>query len=274
MLSKSSRNSVSTIWSRLSSTDLCLIKPTIPCAWSSPGNLSPPTDGECISEYHLRIQFQCLSIPSPESVRSDVNSLFSDFTHRLKQLFFNSVVCTYYVAFIPVQFIQQDYVTYDKFWCYKHVAFIWVHTFVMMTMQLMPTSYCISLYKYAMHLGSWRRVDKSTSANMWSPAKIWPPDSLVRYANDVFEAQGIQVAAEPGDFGHSQFYSIFCSPTLIPNCLLVIQSASLFYEIVLLARATAWQQAVSVSILLLLNYYPTFKIVRDRFAVSNVLAQG
>lgn len=168
VLSKSSTsNPVSTIWSRLSSTDLCLIKPTIPCTWVSPGKLNPPADGECISEYHLRVQFQCLSIPSPEAVRNDVNCLRADFCCRLKQLFFNSILCTYYVAFIPVQFVQQDYMNYDKFWCYKHVAFVWAHTFVMLTMQLMPTSYCISLYKYAMHLGSWRRVERDSAPHMY-----------------------------------------------------------------------------------------------------------
>ena len=44
------------------------------------------------------------------------------------------------------------------------------------------------------------------ASDRWSPAKIWPPDTFVRYAKGVFEAQGIQVAAEPGDTGHAQFY--------------------------------------------------------------------
>lgn len=167
VLSDSPANTLlATAWSRTSSTDLYVIKPTVPCAWSSPEKLNGPNDGKCMSEYDVTVHLQCNYIPSPEAVRNDVNLLLADFSCRLKQLVFNSIVCTYYAAFLPVQFIQQDYVTYNKIWCYKHVAFVWAHTFVMLTMQLMPTSYCMSLYKYAKHLGSWRRVDKETAPHM------------------------------------------------------------------------------------------------------------
>ncbi len=41
---------------------------------------------------------------SPEEVRNEVDILVSDLIVRLKQLLFNSILCAYYVGFIPIQF--------------------------------------------------------------------------------------------------------------------------------------------------------------------------
>ena len=41
---------------------------------------------------------------SPEEVRNEVDILLSDLVVRLKQLLFNSILCAYYVGFIPIQF--------------------------------------------------------------------------------------------------------------------------------------------------------------------------
>ena len=40
----------------------------------------------------------------PDEVRQEVDLLLSDLLVRLKQLLFNSLLCAYYVGFIPVQF--------------------------------------------------------------------------------------------------------------------------------------------------------------------------
>lgn len=46
-----------------------------------------------------------LLLPStPDEVRDEVELLLSDLVVRLKQLLFNSLLCAYYVGFIPVQF--------------------------------------------------------------------------------------------------------------------------------------------------------------------------
>ena len=41
---------------------------------------------------------------TPDEVREEVDLLLSDLIVRLKQLLFNSLLCAYYVGFIPVQF--------------------------------------------------------------------------------------------------------------------------------------------------------------------------
>ena len=41
---------------------------------------------------------------TPDEVRDEVDVLLSDLMIRLKQLLFNSLLCAYYVGFIPMQF--------------------------------------------------------------------------------------------------------------------------------------------------------------------------
>lgn len=41
---------------------------------------------------------------TPDEVRDEVDVLLSDLMVRLKQLLFNSLLCAYYVGFIPMQF--------------------------------------------------------------------------------------------------------------------------------------------------------------------------
>ena len=46
-----------------------------------------------------------LLLPStPDEVRNEINMLMSDLVVRLKQLLFNSLLCAYYIGFIPMQF--------------------------------------------------------------------------------------------------------------------------------------------------------------------------
>jgi hypothetical protein len=39
-----------------------------------------------------------------EEIRSEVSIMLSDVIMRMKQLLFNSLICAYYVGFIPIQF--------------------------------------------------------------------------------------------------------------------------------------------------------------------------
>lgn len=41
---------------------------------------------------------------TPDEVRGEMDMLMSDMVVRLKQLLFNSLLCAYYVGFIPMQF--------------------------------------------------------------------------------------------------------------------------------------------------------------------------
>ena len=59
----------------------------------------PPVD-----DSHLFWETSLLLPAMPDEVRQEVDLLLSDLVVRLKQLLFNSLLCAYYVGFIPVQF--------------------------------------------------------------------------------------------------------------------------------------------------------------------------
>ena len=53
---------------------------------------------------HLNPEHAMLLPTTPDEVREEVDLLLSDLIIRLKQLLFNSLLCAYYVGFIPIQF--------------------------------------------------------------------------------------------------------------------------------------------------------------------------
>ena len=48
---------------------------------------------------------------SPETVREEVEILKTEFNNRIKQVLFNSMLCAYYMGFIPLCFAQVSYYT-------------------------------------------------------------------------------------------------------------------------------------------------------------------
>ena len=71
---------------------------------------SPSFSGPSIARYppvddsHMFWETSLLLPAMPDEVRQEVELLLSDLVVRLKQLLFNSLLCAYYVGFIPVQF--------------------------------------------------------------------------------------------------------------------------------------------------------------------------
>ncbi len=52
-------------------------------------------------------EVKALLLPAtPNEIRNEVDILLSDLIVRLKQLLFNSLLCAYYVGFIPLQFAE------------------------------------------------------------------------------------------------------------------------------------------------------------------------
>ena len=46
---------------------------------------------------------------SPENVREEVELLKTDFNNRIKQVLFHSMLCAYYMGFVPLCFAQVSY---------------------------------------------------------------------------------------------------------------------------------------------------------------------
>ena len=57
---------------------------------------------------------------SPEAVREEVETLKTDFNNRIKQVLFNSMLCAYYMGFVPLCFAQVS----TKFTAYVHCS-VW-----------------------------------------------------------------------------------------------------------------------------------------------------
>lgn len=87
------------------------------CSFSEPdgtdGSLQRPKDFLALVRENLREQFFSPTHvpahtcpPSPELIRSEVEELKSDFNRRIKEVLFNSLFSAYYVAFLPLCFVQ------------------------------------------------------------------------------------------------------------------------------------------------------------------------
>ena len=64
----------------------------------------PPPQRRNSGEMRYTWEYSLLLPATSEEVRSEVDILLSDLIVRLKQLLFNSLLCAYYVGFIPMQF--------------------------------------------------------------------------------------------------------------------------------------------------------------------------
>ncbi|XP_073259352.1 transmembrane protein 39A-like isoform X2 [Porites lutea] len=99
---------------------------------------------------------QPCSLP-PDAVRYETECLRTDFNLRIKQVLFQSLICAYYVGFIPMKFSEQHYIYYDMWWACQHTLFVWLSSLLMLLMFMLPLTYCDALHKCALHLGGWER---------------------------------------------------------------------------------------------------------------------
>lgn len=70
-----------------------------------------PTVGNVSGDQKYTWEYALMLPTTPDEVRNEVDVLLSDLIVRLKQLLFNSLLCAYYVGFIPMQFADVSPVT-------------------------------------------------------------------------------------------------------------------------------------------------------------------
>lgn len=174
---------------------------------------------------------------TPDEIRNEVDILISDLIVRLKQLMFNSLLCAYYVGFIPMLFAE-SYIYYDRWWSIELSFFIWANSFVIISSYLLPPSYCHLLHQCALHLGCWARCSTVNSAPQWSSDIKWPFDAVVEWNTEYFKGEGPQNVAVPCDSSQECFYLLFSSQLHIHSWLLAMQCIIVTFEIVVLMRVT------------------------------------
>eukprot|EP00094_Tigriopus_californicus_P003871 TCALIF_03726-PA protein Name:"Similar to Tmem39a Transmembrane protein 39A (Rattus norvegicus)" AED:0.37 eAED:0.37 QI:0/0/0/1/0/0/2/0/159 len=133
---------------------------------------------------------------TPESVRSEVAMLKTDFNMRIKQAAFNSVCSAYYTTFVPLSFTSkallptaqssglslefsitssvtthfslQSYLYYEISWVSRHVILVWVGCFTLYACQLFPAAYSHLMHKSSVcSLGIWSKIDGRLSHNFY-----------------------------------------------------------------------------------------------------------
>ncbi|PSN42547.1 hypothetical protein C0J52_03827 [Blattella germanica] len=196
---------------------------------------------------------------SPHAIREEVEILKTDFNNRMKQILFSSVLNAYYAGFVPCCFAQ-------------HLAFVWIGCFTMYIVHCYPVKYCDVLHRAALHLGRWARIEGRTShipTHMWAESTLWHQGALVKHCKELYKAEGISNAAEPGNQTHARFYAVFNNPSVLLFSLLVLQLSLVIVQIVILIRSSEWYRVISLTLLLFANYYTLFKLSRDYMCVGN-----
>ncbi|XP_033098313.1 transmembrane protein 39A-like isoform X2 [Anneissia japonica] len=211
---------------------------------------------------------------SPSDTRREADLLKVDFNMRIKNVLFNSMVCAYYVGFVPICFLQSS-MYLDLWWSCQHIAFVWINSFIMFSSHFLPHKYCDVLHRCALHLGCWQKIDhgySNTPQHVWSDLTVWPQGVLVRYQKALYKAVGQQNVAQPSDSSYARFYFMFSQPLRVLNIMVVLQIFVVVYQLYLLARYSHWNYVISISLLLFSNYYVLFKLLRDRFVLGKAYA--
>ncbi|XP_078043038.1 transmembrane protein 39A isoform X3 [Augochlora pura] len=126
--------------------------------------------------------------------------------------------------------------------------------------------YCDVLHRAALHLGRWVKIENRnnhTYAQVWNDSVLWPHGSVVRHNKETYRSEGVCTVAEPGNSNHYRFYALFNNPTMLLFSLLGLQLLLVGTQLFILLRTTDWYQVLSITLLILINYYPLFKITRD-----------
>ncbi|KAK3915402.1 Transmembrane protein 39A [Frankliniella fusca] len=199
---------------------------------------------------------------SPEAIREEVDVLKSDINNRMKQVLFNSVFSAYYAGFIPCCFAT-TLMYYETYWATFHILWLWLGSFVLYLTHCFPVRYCDVMHRCALHLGRWHRLIMPHSNVHWTGNKLWPYESVVKHYDKLYQALNSTNAAEPGNQVHNRFYDLFQNPTRIYLVVLTMHMLMILIQLIQLATASEWYQAVSMASVLFFNYYTLYKLLRD-----------
>ncbi|XP_078043036.1 transmembrane protein 39A isoform X2 [Augochlora pura] len=199
------------------------------------------------------------------AIRTEVATLRSDFNRRLKRALFTSSSSAYICGIAPIIFVPQ-YLHFNVSWVVQHVIMFWIGKISAHFSQAYPVRYCDVLHRAALHLGRWVKIENRnnhTYAQVWNDSVLWPHGSVVRHNKETYRSEGVCTVAEPGNSNHYRFYALFNNPTMLLFSLLGLQLLLVGTQLFILLRTTDWYQVLSITLLILINYYPLFKITRD-----------
>ncbi|XP_042901395.1 transmembrane protein 39A isoform X1 [Parasteatoda tepidariorum] len=209
---------------------------------------------------------------SADTIREEVDTLKNDFNFRMKQVLFNTFLVVYHASFLPCYFAQPE-LQYDFFWVTQYGIFTGISTFVMHVSHIFPPRYCDVLHRAALHLGRWQKVELKNvhvPYSIWTESATWNQGALVKHSKELFKAEGISNAAEPGHSGHSRFYILFKNPTFLMRIMFVIQVLLMFILIFVLCQSYTWNELLSIQLLILINCKTLYSVTKVYFVIKKI----
>lgn len=206
------------------------------------------------------------------AVRAEVSSLKSDFNRRLKRALFASSGTAYICGIAPIIFVP-PHLHFNVTWVVQHIVLFWLGRLSAHFTQAYPVRYCDVLHRAALHLGRWIKVEVRNShipTQIWNDTILWPHGSLVKHNKELYRSEGLCTAAEPGNSSHYRFHALFGNPTMLICSLLGLQLLLVIVQLIILLRTIEWYQVLSMTLLLVTNYYTLFKLARDYLVCSKV----
>ncbi|CAL4191520.1 unnamed protein product, partial [Meganyctiphanes norvegica] len=209
---------------------------------------------------------------SSEGVRSEVDFLINDCNKRMAQVMYQTIVIVYYTTLIPCFFVPSS-LHYDVSWVTCHTLFVATTCFLWHLLYCYPAKYCDVLHQSALHLGGWARVEGRSSHapyNSWNAAILWPQGALVKHTRELYRAEGITNAAEPGNTTHSRLYALFSDPSRPLLVCVWVCVCCVLLHLVLLASLHQWHQLLATALVLGAAYAALYHLFRDYLIVRKV----
>ncbi|XP_012255913.2 transmembrane protein 39A isoform X2 [Athalia rosae] len=216
------------------------------------------------TKYLLDKPLHNCSLSAP-TIRAEVLSLRSDFNRRLKRALFASSGTAYVCGIAPIIFVP-PHLHFNVSWVVQHIVLFWLGRLSAHFAQAYPVRYCDVLHRAALHLGRWTKVEGRNNhipTQLWNDSVLWPHGSLVKHNKELYRSEGLCTAAEPGNSSHYRFHALFSNPTMLICSLLGLQLALVVIQLLVLLRTIEWYQILSMTLLLVTNYYTLFKLARD-----------
>ncbi|XP_014599514.1 PREDICTED: transmembrane protein 39A isoform X2 [Polistes canadensis] len=202
---------------------------------------------------------------SASAIRAEVSTFSSDFNHRLKIALYASFTTAYICGIAPIIFVPQS-LHFNVQWVVQYVVLFWLGRISAHFAQAYPVRYCDVLHRAALHLGRWVKIENRNNTiyvQVWNEGILWPHGSIVKYNKETYRSEGLCTAAEPGNRSHYRFHIVFNNPTMLLCLLLGLQLLLVGTQLFILIRTTEWYQVLSMTLLLVINYYTLFKVTRD-----------
>nr|CAH8863646.1 unnamed protein product [Trichobilharzia regenti] len=207
------------------------------------------SDINTVDEFIL-MKHHCLGV-TPEQIRDEVEMNRCDFNARLLDILIGTGHVVYYACFLPIIFVQKEYLYVDYWWCLQHCFLIGLLVFLLRWHYFLPCDYIDLLHRSSMHLGSWENLlvrSGFSQISTWSASVVYPRGVVIKHMRGLFRSIGINNCAEPGNVLHSRFYYMFNNPQRISSIFVCLSSLIILYQCTVAYSMIEWYKLIGLVI--------------------------